>query len=75
MPTIVRLGNVKIAIYARDHNPPHFHVLSAEYAAVVSIETLEITAGYLPKQIYELAIEWAAAHMDVLRKAWAQLND
>lgn len=60
MPTIVGLGNVKIAIYARDHNPPHFHVLTADYAAIVSIDTLEITA---------------ADHMDVLRKAWALLNE
>ena len=74
MPTIIRLGNFKIAVYARDHNPPHFHVLSANYAAVISMQTLEVTAGYLPTQMYEMAVGWARDHMDVLDKAWAELN-
>lgn len=74
MPTVVRLGNVKIVIYARDHNPPHFHVLAAEYAAIISIETLEVLAGFLPRQMYELATDWAADHMDVLQEAWERLN-
>lgn len=54
MPTIIRLGNVKIAVYAMDHPPPHFHVLTADYAATISIRTLKITAGDLPSDIYRL---------------------
>jgi hypothetical protein len=75
MPSVIRLGNVKIAIYARDHRPPHFHILSAEYAAIVSLDTLEITSGFVPKQMYELAVSWAKDHMDDLRQMWADLND
>jgi hypothetical protein len=75
MPTVVRLGNVKIVIYAADHNPPHFHLLSAEHAAIVSIETLEITSGFVPRQVYEVATRWAVDHMDLLRETWTRLNE
>lgn len=75
MPAVIRLGNVKIAIYAADHNPPHFHLLSAEHAATVSLKTLEIISGSVPKKVYELARAWAADHMDLLEETWAQLND
>lgn len=75
MPTLVRLGNVKIAIYARDHSPPHFHLLSPDYAATVSIRTLEITAGFVPRHMYEVARAWAVDHMDVLQETWTRLND
>lgn len=75
LPTVVRLGSLKIMVFAGDHNPPHFHIVSAEYAAVVSLESLEVIAGYVPKQSYEMAKRWATNHMDVLHAAWAQLND
>lgn len=74
MPTIIRLGNVKIAVYAKDHAPPHFHVLAAEYAATISMKTLEITAGDLPVGTYRLVVDWASGHMDVLLDAWTRLN-
>lgn len=72
MPTVVRLGNIKIVVYAAD--PPHFHLLSAEYAAIVSIETLEITSGYVPRHAYEVATRWAFDHMDLLLETWTRLN-
>jgi hypothetical protein len=74
MVTIVRLGGAKIAMYARDHNPPHLHVLMAEYGCVLSLDTLEITAGFIPKQTYEVVRVWARDHMDELQSIWAKLN-
>lgn len=74
MATIVRLGNVKIAVYARDHAPPHFHVLAAEHAATISMKTLKITAGDLPVGTYNLVTDWATHHMDILVDAWTRLN-
>lgn len=26
MPTVARFSSCKIAMYAADHNPPHFHI-------------------------------------------------
>jgi len=74
MPTIIRLGNVKIAIYTRDHAPPHFHVLVAEYAATISMRTLQITGGDLPPSVYKLVRRWAIDNRDVLLDAWTRLN-
>ena len=74
MPTVVRLGNVKLVVYASDHNPPHVHILSAEHAAVMSMSNLEITAGFVPRHVYQLARDWAEAHRDELHEAWRQLN-
>lgn len=74
MPTIIRLGNVKIAVYARDHAPPHFHVLAADYAATISMTTLEVTAGDVPSGIYKMVVAWAAEHRELLLDAWTRLN-
>lgn len=74
MPTLVRLRNIKLAMYPNDHNPPHFHLLTPDYAALISIETLEILSGFVPKRDYEVAMEWARNNMDVLREEWANLN-
>ncbi|MEZ4829116.1 MAG: DUF4160 domain-containing protein [Bacteroidia bacterium] len=30
MPCIKTIGSIKIYMYLRDHNPPHFHVMYAE---------------------------------------------
>jgi hypothetical protein len=45
MPTIVKLGNIAIRMFAKDHNPPHFHVVTPDHQALVSIETLELMRG------------------------------
>lgn len=75
MPTVFRFGRIKVAIYADDHNPPHFHILTPDHSAIVAIETLEITHGYLPKHDYEVAIAWARNNMELLRSTWAGLNE
>jgi hypothetical protein len=74
MPTIIRFGNVKIAMYPGDHNPPHFHLLTPDHAAIVSLATLEIIAGFVPRQTYEMARAWAVDHMDELWSKWTDLN-
>ncbi|MGI8840231.1 MAG: DUF4160 domain-containing protein [Caulobacteraceae bacterium] len=27
MPTVLRIGNIRVAIYANDHPPPHVHAI------------------------------------------------
>jgi hypothetical protein len=39
MPEISRFFGIVIAIYYRDHAPPHFHAVYGEDEAVVTIET------------------------------------
>lgn len=45
MPTIRRFAACKIAIYADDHPPPHFHIEGRGFRAVVEIETMTARAG------------------------------
>jgi hypothetical protein len=45
MPTIHRFANCKIAIYADDHMPPHFHIEVRTFRAVVEIDALRVRAG------------------------------
>ncbi|KQZ28635.1 hypothetical protein ASD50_19310 [Mesorhizobium sp. Root552] len=74
MPTIVTIGKIKIQIYADDHNPPHFHVLSGDDEALVSIQDLQIFRGQLRRRDFDTAIEWARAHREELEHEWNRLN-
>ena len=49
MTTIRRFTNCKIAIYADDHSPPHFHIEGRGFRAVIEIETLRVRAGDVRK--------------------------
>jgi hypothetical protein len=37
MPTIGRIGSLDVMIFRNDHNPPHFHVVGADFSAKVTI--------------------------------------
>ena len=44
----IELLMIKIELYFKDHNPPHFHAIYGEYNALFNLETLEIIEGDLP---------------------------
>ena len=72
MPTIRRFANCKIAIYADDHMPPHFHIEGRTFRAVVEIETLRVRAGntrHVPN-----VLAWARDNVSLLRQEWHRLN-
>ncbi|WP_205755238.1 DUF4160 domain-containing protein [Azotobacter chroococcum] len=49
MPTLKRLTNCSITLYAGDHLPPHFHVrLQDGREALVEIASLTVRPGVLP---------------------------
>jgi hypothetical protein len=62
MPTISAFYGILIQMFWKDHAPPHFHALYAEYEAVVDIRTLEIVDGSLPRRAMALMLEWAQEH-------------
>jgi hypothetical protein len=75
MPTVQRLTNVKICIYADDHAPPHFHVRGVHTDIQINIETLQIMRGhYRPVDLAE-AITWAATNQATLRAKWREYNE
>ena len=50
MPEISRFFGIVIAVYHRDHPPPHFHARYGEHEAKFSIETAQMTEGSLPRR-------------------------
>jgi hypothetical protein len=70
MPTISEFFGILIRMYYDDHNPPHFHAYYGDSAVIISIETLEILEGTIPKRAKSMVIEWAAEHREELFKDW-----
>lgn len=55
MPEISRFLGIIIAMYYREHNPPHFHVRYNEYKATISISDLAVLDGKLPHKLLPLS--------------------
>jgi len=70
MPELSRFLGIVIAMYFKDHNPPHFHVLYNEFDAEIEIKTLAILEGELPPRVLGLALEWAGLHKEELLDDW-----
>lgn len=70
MPTISQFFGVVIQMFWREHAPPHFHALYAEYEVQIDIRTLEVIVGHLPKRALALTIEWANEHRAELMEDW-----
>lgn len=75
MPTLVRLGNVLIRMFADDHVPPHFHVVTPNGEALVSINGLEMLQGSIDRRSLEAALAWAGENMEMLANEWRRLNE
>ncbi|MBC8488131.1 MAG: DUF4160 domain-containing protein [Bacteroidetes bacterium] len=74
MPTIKIIDSIKIDVYAREHPPPHFHVLCAEYEELIVIETLETYIGYIPVAQRKKVIKWAKTQKELLLENFKRLN-
>jgi len=70
MPTISTFYGILIRMFYDDHGLPHFHAEYAEYQASISIDTLEVLEGELPRRSLALVLEWAALHRTELREGW-----
>ena len=70
MPTVAIIDGVKILVYGNDHGLPHFHLLAAEYRAVIDIETMQVIRGRLPRARLRKALAWAEPRRAELLKAW-----
>jgi hypothetical protein len=70
MPTISLFYGIAIQMFLRDHAPPHFHVTYGSDKAVISIETLTVIAGKLPRRALNLALDWAELHQAELLENW-----
>lgn len=70
MPAISRFRGIVVSMHYGDHPPAHFHVCYGEHRATVTIESLQILAGGLPRRVRRLVVEWALARRPQLRDNW-----
>lgn len=70
MPEISRFYGIVIAMFAKDHLPPHFHARYGEYRALIDIVTGEIVQGELPSRAIKLIRDWREMHTEELLKNW-----
>ena len=74
MPTLKRLANGKIAMYANEHGEPHFHVESPEGRCSVSIARVAVIVGAVKGTVLTEALAWARENQDLLLARWRELN-
>lgn len=74
MPTLVVLGNVKIQMFAGDHNPPHFHVVTPDGEVIVELRTLLVLRGAVRSRELTIAMAWAKNNLELLKDEWHRLN-
>ena len=65
MPEISRFLGIMIAMYYRDHRPPHFHAIYGDYEVVVNIEN-GVIEGRFPRRAVRLLLEWYELHREEL---------
>ena len=70
MPRISYFYGIAIYMYYRDHAPPHFHAIYAEFEAEIDIHTAEVTKGQLPRRALALVRDWAIMHQEELMRDW-----
>lgn len=75
MPVLQRFGAVSLRIYADDHRPPHFHIVSPEFQVLVRISDLSVIAGEARAADLAEALAWAREHKEFLALKWAELNE
>ena len=69
MPEISRFLGIVIAMFHREHGPPHFHAKYGEYEATVNIGT-GVVAGQFPKRALRHVLEWYDLHREELMENW-----
>jgi hypothetical protein len=74
MPTIKILDSVKIDLYSREHPPPYFHAIYADYEALITIQDFCVYAGKLPKSQLNKVIDWARDNQQMLMGNFKRLN-
>jgi hypothetical protein len=69
MPVISRFFGVVIAMYWRDHAPPHFHAKYGDDEVTVDIQTGKIN-GVMSRRALTMIEEWRVLHLEELLENW-----
>lgn len=71
--TVDRSGGLTFHIYAEEHNPPHFHVKTAEFEASFLIKDGTLLKGSLPPNPYRKVQKWWKVNKPLLNTKWSQV--
>ena len=74
MPTLHRIRNVQLCVFAADHPPPHFHAIAPDWNALIDIESVSVFQGKVPSAIWKAVKAWASENQPLLRQTWRTLN-
>lgn len=69
MPEISRFLGIVVAMYYRDHAPPHFHAIYGDFEITVEIASGRVN-GEFPNRALAHVLEWSALHRQELLDAW-----
>ncbi len=69
MPEISRFLGIVIALFYRDHEPPHFHAYYGEYEITVDIRN-GVVSGTFPRRALRHVLEWPELHKKALLEDW-----
>ena len=74
MPPLKNFGGFRIVMYFEDHNPPHVHVVPADFEALVSIADGIVFRGSIPPRFRSVALTWIERNREALLAKWEQLQ-
>jgi Domain of unknown function (DUF4160) len=69
VPEISRFLGIVIAMFYREHGPPHFHASYSGYRITVEIESGSVT-GVFPRRALAHVQEWRELHISELLEDW-----
>ncbi len=69
VPVVSRFFGIVIAIYWRDHSPPHFHAKYGEQEVTIDIQTGDVN-GMTSKRVLAMVEEWRVQRKDALLDDW-----
>ncbi|WP_428991582.1 DUF4160 domain-containing protein [Methylocapsa aurea] len=75
MPTILRLGGLRIVIYPNDHPPAHVHVIGPGWEVVIDVIRLELREAIgCAEHDARRSLRLVADHRDDLLEAWRRIH-
>lgn len=79
MPTVLRIGGLRVVMYSNDHRPPHVHVIGdgCEALFVLSCATgnirLRENYGFARRELTSIA-KTLTERLDELCRAWKEIH-
>lgn len=74
MGKLYQIGSIIVRVYANDHLPYHFHIISPDFEVLVLIETLAVGEGTLPATARKQVMPWIEAHRTEIIAEWNRIN-